>query len=177
MSRVTPSLQDARNAQRGQMKKIDNQLNAFVAHNQENLEIWSSLDHLLLECQALRTSPSHALLLIKNQELVNRAVEDKTGLLEAAKVLAKDVNDYGQKLAAIEAAHAQLVADRKGDPTVSPDTLANVMAIGEDYSNWITSYQLVVIPSAYNVTAFFAHHVQVAPTAIQPLADAPAASI
>lgn len=148
---------------------------AQMVATQRSMEMWDSLDTLMLECQALRTSPSHALLLIKNEDLVNRAVADKQGLLDTAKVLAKDVKEYGDKLTAIYERHTKIAKDRKGDPTLNPDTLANLMAIGEEYSNWITSYQLVVIPSAYNVTAFFAHHVPVA--AIQPLPDAPAASI
>lgn len=149
---------------------------AQMVQTQRSMEMWDSLDTLLLECHALRTSPSHALLLIKNEELVARAVADKKGLLETAKVLAKDVKEYGDKLAAIHERHAKMATARKGDPTLNPDTLANLMAIGEEYSNWITSYQLVVIPSAFNVTAFFAHHPQAA-AQIQPLPDAPAASI
>lgn len=155
---------------------------AQMVATQRSMEMWDSLDHLMLECQALRTSPSHALLLIKNQELVNRAVTDPKGLLDAAKVLSKDVNEYSQKLAEIQERHEKMARGRKGDPTLNPDLLANLMAIGEDYSNWITSYQLVVIPSAFNVTAFFAHHIQVpeihqGQIQITPLPDAPAASI
>lgn len=154
---------------------------AQMVATQRSLEVWESLDHMMLECQAVSTSPSHALLLIKNAELVERAVQDKKGLLEAAKVLSKDVKEYSEKLAAIHNRHTEIATARKGDPTLDPDTLANLMAIGEDYSNWITSYQLVVIPSAFNVTAFFAHHIPVpgqpAPVQITPLPDAPAASI
>ncbi|MNP98193.1 hypothetical protein D3C85_108060 [compost metagenome] len=150
---------------------------AQMVQTQRSMEMWQSLDTLLLECHALRTSPSHALLLIKNQELVNKAVSDKKGLLECAKVLAKDVKEYGDKLTAIHTRHEQIAGDRKGDPTLNPDTLANLMSIGEEYSNWITSYQLVVIPSAFNVTAFFSQGQVPAPVQIQPLPDAPAASI
>ncbi|MNW02486.1 hypothetical protein D3C71_1982820 [compost metagenome] len=92
-------------------------------------------------------------------------------------MLAKDVKEYGDKLTAIHTRHEQIAGDRKGDPTLNPDTLANLMSIGEEYSNWITSYQLVVIPSAFNVTAFFSQGQVPAPVQIQPLPDAPAASI
>lgn len=175
MSRIrSASLQDARNAQHGQMKKVDNQINAFVDANRDHLEIWESLDTMMLECQALRTSPSHALLLIKNPELVARQVTDRAGLLDAAKVLAKDVSEYSDKLSVIQTKHAQLANDRKGDPTLSPDVLAALMAIADEYSNWITSYQLVVVPSAFTVTGYFA---PASLLAIQPLPDAPAATI
>lgn len=150
---------------------------AQMVQSQRSMEMWDSMDTLLLECNALRTSPSHALLLIKNQELVDRAVVDKQGLLDSARVLAKDVKDYSDKLAAIHVKHEQIAKDRKGDPTLDPDVLANLMAIGEEYSNWITSYQLVVIPSAFQVTSYFSQAAQPVLGQIQPLPDAPAASI
>lgn len=150
---------------------------AQMVQTQRSMEMWNSLDTLLLECHALRTSPSHALLLIKNKELVNRAVTDQAGLLNAARVLAKDVQEYSDRLAAIHTRHEKIAGDRKGDPALNPDTLANLMGIAEEYSNWITSYQLVVLPSAFNVTNFFAHHAASVISQIQPLPAAPASSI
>lgn len=153
---------------------------AQMVATQRSMEMWSSLDTMLLECNALRTSPSHALQLIKNQALVNQVVTDQAGLLNAAKVLSKDVKEYSDKLALIHADHVSIAQKHKGDPTLNPDTLANLMALGEAYSNWITSYQLVVLPSAFAVTGFFQPQNPVAvaqQVQMNGLPDAPAASI
>jgi hypothetical protein len=166
------SLQDARNARKGLIQKTDNQLAAFMAGQQHSLEIWQSLDQLLAECNALRTSPSHALLLIRNKELVSRAVTDQKGLLEATAVLSKDVTEYSNKLAEIHQKHEALVKSTGGVPTLTPDLTASIMSIGEEYSNWITSYQLVVIPSAFQVTGYFDPSL-----AVEVLPQTPAISI
>lgn len=156
MSRIrSASLQQARNAQVGDYQRTENQLQAFLSSQQQSMEVWQGLDQLLMECNALRTSPSHALLLIRNKDLVSRAVKDPKGLLAATKVLSSDVNEYSDKLAEIHTAHTQLVESTKGNPSLTPDLTASIMAIGEAYSNWITSYQLVVLPSAFHVTSFF----------------------
>ncbi|MNX61239.1 hypothetical protein D3C86_921670 [compost metagenome] len=143
-----------------------------MAGQQHSLEIWQSLDQLLAECNALRTSPSHALLLIRNKELVARAVQDQKGLLDATKVLSKDVREYSDKLAEIHKKHADLVQSTNGNITLTPDLTASIMSIGEEYSNWITSYQLVVIPSAFQVTGYFDPAL-----AVEALPQAPALSI
>lgn len=151
---------------------------AQMVATQRSMELWSSLDTMLLECNALRTSPALALQLIKNKALVNQVVTDQAGLLNAALVLSKDVNEYSEKLKTIHADHVAIAQKHKGDPTVQPDTLAQLMALGESYSNWITSYQLVVLPSAFAVTGFFQPQNQPAQQVqMNGLPDAPAASI
>jgi len=151
---------------------------AQMVATQRSMQLWSSLDTMLLECNALRTSPSHALQLIKNKALVNQVVVDQAGLLNAAKVLAKDVNEYSEKLKAIHEEHQAVAQKHKGDPTVQPDTLAQLMSLGESYSNWITSYQLVVLPSAFAVTGFFQPQNQPSQQVhMNGLPDAPTASI
>lgn len=129
---------------------LEQQLNNMGVITQEQLDsLWGDLDTLHNECLALRTSPSRALILLKNAELLAR-VKDIPALTRAAQVLAKDIAEYTEKLNAIQAMWCQR-------PRTSIDTvlLGELLSIGELYSEWINSYQLVVIQSAIQVTEFF----------------------
>ncbi len=143
------------NSQRRSQYRGPNNVGELKAHN-DGLSVWMGLDELLAECNALRTSPSNALILIRNKELVKRAVQDPKGLMAAVEVLNRDMQTYRTKLEAIHAKHVELARSQQGNPTLNQDDLlAAVLSIAEEYSEWITSYQLVVIPAALNVTGFF----------------------
>lgn len=138
-----------------QRRKAPNNLKELQAH-QEGVNAWVGLDELLAECNALRTSPSHALLLLRNKPLIAAAVKDGKGLLAAAEVLDADIKTYKGKLDVIYQKHVDLVKAQQGRASVEGgDVLAGILAVAEEYSEWMTSYQLVVIPSAYSVTSFF----------------------
>ncbi|MNZ89405.1 hypothetical protein D3C78_1083290 [compost metagenome] len=143
------------NSQQSPRYRGPNNVAQLQAHN-EGLSVWMGLDELLAECNALRVSPSNALILIRNKELVKRAVKDSKGLLAAVEVLNNDMQAYKVRLDAIHAKHVELARSQQGNPTlVQEDLLAAVLSIAEEYSEWIASYQLVVIPGAFNVTGFF----------------------
>jgi hypothetical protein len=143
------------NPQQSSRYRGPNNVAQLKAHN-DGLSVWMGLDELLAECNALRTSPSNALILIRDKELVKRAVQDPKGLMAAVEVLNRDMHTYKNKLEVIHAKHTELARSQQGNPTLGQDDLlAAVLSIAEEYSEWITSYQLVVIPAAFNVTGFF----------------------
>lgn len=118
--------------------------------SQEHINsLWGDLDTLHQECMALRTSPSQAVMLLKRKDLIVR-VKDVQALTQAAQVLAKDIADYTDKLATVYAMHST-----RERVDIDEVLLGELLAVGEAYNEWITSYQLVVIPSAIRVSEFF----------------------
>ena len=110
---------------------------------------WDDLNKIYMECCAVSTSPAIATSLLKNADAVAK-VADPAKLVAAARVLAKDVKAYNESLQAINAKHK----GRTGS-TSSPDELMEVLTIGEEYASWLSSYQVVVMPSAAAVLEMF----------------------
>lgn len=112
---------------------------------------WDDLIRLHAECQALSVTPSQVLPLLKDQEALSQ-VKDTSTLVQQASVLQKDVMEYKTRLEAIYSKHSQ----RTGS-TQSPDELMYVLTLGEEYQEWMHSYQSVVIPVVQTILEHFAN--------------------
>lgn len=111
---------------------------------------WDDLQRLYMECQAISTTPSQVLPLLKDSEKLAK-IQDTQSLIQQSKVLHKDAETYKQRLMAINAKHA----GRSGS-TQNPDELMYVLALGEEYQEWLHSYQSVVLPTVQNILEMFA---------------------
>lgn len=106
---------------------------------------WEELDELYRNCQQLAARASQPLELLRNRDLVS-ACKDKQGLLEEAKVLRDDFQQYVQDLDALAKAHN----GRTGEID-DPDELMTCLDIGEKYHNWMSSFTSVVLPMTHSV--------------------------
>lgn len=110
---------------------------------------WDDLSRLYMQCQALSTSPSQVLPLLKDSEQLAK-VKDIHALKQQSEVLRKDAEAYKTRLENIQAKHA----GRSGS-TENPDELMFVLALGEEYQEWLHSYQSVVLPTVQNILQLF----------------------
>lgn len=110
---------------------------------------WDDLERVYLECRALSVTPAQVLPLLRDPARIKQ-VEDVKSLTENAQVLSKDVMIYNQRLANIHSKHE----NKKGSAT-DPDELMTVLSIGEEYQDWLYSFQTVVMPSVGTVMQMF----------------------
>ena len=110
---------------------------------------WNDLNQVYLNCHALALSPSRIMPLVKDPAQLEN-VENGTALVDQIKVLSKDVAYYNQRLKDIHSKHV----NRTGS-TTSPDELMTVLRIGEEYQEWLVSYQTVVMPLVVSILEVF----------------------
>ncbi|MBE0438197.1 MAG: hypothetical protein IBX57_00325 [Gammaproteobacteria bacterium] len=114
----------------------------------ENNGGWDDLNNLYLECSALSLSPVGVSKLLKDKNAL-ATVKDTEALKSAASVLAKDVASFNSQLTEIYNKHKA----RTGN--AGPEELLVVLSLGEEYHNWLTNYQQVVLPVIADITALF----------------------
>jgi hypothetical protein len=115
----------------------------------EKNKLWDDLNQLYLECCAVTTSPAAVLPLVKNPELVYD-IDDQEDLKETMSILAKDAKDYSEKLKAIKAKH-----EGKSGKVEEVDDMLVAYEIGAEYSEWLNSYQTVVLPNSNKILGMF----------------------
>lgn len=131
------------------VKRGPNSLKELV-QDKKNLEsIWNDLSYLQAQCQNLQQSPSNVVGLLRNQELVNR-ITDKAGLLTLANTLNQDMNDFSQRFRELNGS-----IDAYRGQKVDLAIFQTLLDAAQCYDQWITSYQLVVIPTAMQITEMF----------------------
>lgn len=111
--------------------------------------IWNDLTQLQMQCQQLNQTPTQVIQLLRNQNLVN-SITDKVALHQLATILNKDIIEFGTSLTNIN-----LQAEQYRGQVVDPMMLHTLMDLATAYDQWITSYQLVVVPTAIQITELF----------------------
>lgn len=111
---------------------------------------WNDLHRLYLECHALSVTPAQLLPLFNDKEKLE-TVKDPKALVVATKELSALVSEHRAGLEAIFSKHR----DRKGSAS-SPDDLMVCLSIGEQYQEWLFSYQTKVQPTINKVLSMFA---------------------
>lgn len=114
----------------------------------ENNKLWDDLNQLYLECCAVTTSPAAVLPLVKS-ELVQE-IDDQEDLKETLTILTRDAKEYSEKLKAIKAKH-----DGKTGKVHDVDDVIIAYGIGEEYQQWLQSYQVVVLPNSNKILGMF----------------------
>lgn len=110
---------------------------------------WDDVNRIHLECHGLSLLPIQALPLMRDPIKVER-IKDKSELERCSTVLNKDVLSYKERLNAIHSKHAGKTGD-----ALNTDELMECISIGEEYQEWLTSYQLVVLPVLNTILAMF----------------------
>ena len=104
-----------------------------------------------MQCRALSVAPAQVMPLFKDNAALNNIPKSQhRNLVNQAKILSQDFSKYMADLEAIYAKHKG-----KSGSTTSPDELMEVLNIGEEYQKWMTSFQLVVLPTVAEITALF----------------------
>lgn len=102
--------------------------------------IWDDLARVYLECRALSVAPAQVLPLLKDPQKLAKVKSPET-LVDQAKVLSKDVEQYNARLETIHTKHAG-----QSGSSDDPDVLMQALSIGEEYQTWLVSFQTVVMP-------------------------------
>lgn len=110
---------------------------------------WSDLHNIYAECCALTTQPAALLPLLRDAEL-SAKVDDQNRLTQTATVLTRDAKDYNDRLQAIYTKHKA----RTGS-TTSPDDLMACLALADEYTDWMMSYQSVVLPHVETILGMY----------------------
>lgn len=121
-----------------------------IRQNKQKDALWDDLFRIHQECCAVSTSPAVVLPLLRDPERLAR-VKDTKLLNDKARVLANDAKAYSERLSSILDKHR----DRRGG-SIDPSDYMTAISIGEEYSNWLQSYQVVVLPMVNEISAMFA---------------------
>lgn len=111
---------------------------------------WDALKVIFQNCAAYTIAPSSLTPFIKNAELTAK-IADQTKLLQQCNLLKRDVAEYANRLQAIFDRHK----NRDGDVT-DADQLMEVLQLQEQYIQWATSYEAVVIPTITAILDLYA---------------------
>lgn len=112
---------------------------------------WDDLNDLYNNCcKLLRDPPMEVVSLLKDRERVSQLRQFKEVVL-LAKVLDKDITTYKNKLMEIHIKHYN-----KRGSSQNEDEFIETITIGEEYTNWVTSYESVVIPIIEDILTLFA---------------------
>lgn len=110
---------------------------------------WDDLKRAYLECRGITVMPLSVTTLMTNEEMVSK-IKDIDELKKQALVLSKDIKYYNDKLDEIHNRHK----DRVGNCTDEND-LVHCLNIGEEYQEWLISYQTVVMPTVNSILTMF----------------------
>jgi hypothetical protein len=133
----------------GRKNKRDQEVTVRPSNGKTPDRLWDDLNTVYLECCAVSTTPATTLPLIKDVELVEK-VENKQELIESAGMLSRDAKEYAERLEAIHSKHKEF-----SGKTNSPEEMMFAMQLGEEYQNWLESYQTVVLPTTNKILAMF----------------------
>lgn len=131
------------------VKRGPNSLKELLQERKDFDSIWNDLSHLQAQCFQLNQSPMEVVNLLRNQELVAK-VSDKAALMQLATTLNRDIQDYSGRLNQLNTS-----VDGHRGGVVDLEKLSILMDMAQAYDQWITSYQLVVVPTAIQITDLF----------------------
>lgn len=137
-------------------RKVSRPTNQLAPNNVTELtavrnhtSLWNDLSRLQAQCYALNQSPMQVVQLLRNKELVSQ-IADKASILQLANTLNKDIQQYSDRMNQLKK-----TADQYRGQLVDAHVLAALMDVASAYDEWITSYQLVVVPTAIQITDLF----------------------
>lgn len=137
-------------------RKVSRPTNQLAPNNVTELtavrnhtSLWNDLSRLQAQCYALNQSPMQVVQLLRNKELVSQ-IADKASILQLANTLNKDIQQYSDRMNQLNQ-----TADQYRGRLVDAHVLAALMDVASAYDDWITSYQLVVVPTAIQITDLF----------------------
>ena len=120
-----------------------------LAAVRNHASLWNDLSRLQAQCYALNQSPMQVVQLLRNKELVSQ-IADKASILQLANTLNKDIQQYSDRMNQLNQ-----TADQYRGQLEDAHVLAALMDVASAYDDWITSYQLVVVPTAIQITDLF----------------------
>lgn len=115
-------------------------------HRKQKNLCWDDLHALHRECATLLTAAAPVAQLLRNKELLDAMGENITKLSKMAQALLSDVKDYRDRLDNIKAQHEGKTGG-EDDATF----LLTAYTIGEEYQQWILSYNTVVLSNIQGI--------------------------
>lgn len=116
----------------------------------KNDRVWDALNEIYANCVAYSLVPQVLQPYIDNTELTSK-ISDIDGLLNLVKLLARDVAEFADRLRSIGAQHQH----RTGSSGDGND-LMQVFQIQEQYVQWGTSYEAVILPTLSAIADMYA---------------------
>ena len=127
-------------------KQHNNVIQPEEVSDEDASQCWDELFSLRQTCLETMGSVSPIISCLKNPEHVQKC-ESKENLVKEAKVLKKDLEDYRFRLEHIHSNH-----QHKTGGTDDFDELMECLNIGEQYQEWLASFQTVVIPTVESLS-------------------------
>jgi len=122
---------------------VNNKVPASLAlQKSTNDNSWKEIEDVHTQCVVLMATTTELRHLIANKELSSK-LKDVEHVSKLANVLLKDLTDFSNKLNAIKSSYLNIDKSTKDEM----DVLA-IVAISEQYFNWMSSFQGVVLPTA-----------------------------
>lgn len=107
--------------------------------------IWDSVNNFGALASALNQLPGQLIPLLHDKELMAK-IKDQSALASQVRSIVNDVRVYSESLKAIQVKHQGRTGSAK-----SPDENFEALMVGEDYINWCSQYQGVILPSVIEV--------------------------
>lgn len=117
-----------------------------VSNNTPKDLCWDDLHRLNLECRTAFSVVDPVVAIIRNNELVERLGDNASRLRGMANTLLRDVKIYQQSLEDIAAKHHGRIG---GD--LDGTLLFESLVIGEEYQQWLASFNSVVVAGVHDV--------------------------
>lgn len=113
------------------------------------LRLWDEVENLRIEATRVLGNSGLVTPILRSEDMVKAAAEQgKLGeLRSAAKLLAEDTTKFSERLKEIATQHE----GRKG-PDRGVDDMMKAIAVGEQYRDFIMSYNQVVLPTIKEIT-------------------------
>jgi hypothetical protein len=116
----------------------------------KNDRVWDALNEIYRNCVAYSLVPQVLQPYIDNAELTTK-IGNLDELLNLVRLLARDVQEFADRLRAIHAQHSH----RSGSSGDGND-LMQVFQIQEQYVAWGTSYESVILPTLSAIASMYA---------------------
>lgn len=127
-----------------------NKLSALTPEEATN-NGWDDLNSIHLECEGLSLVPYQVLPLLKdNVKIAMLGQADSDRLTVSSKSLLETIDAFRDSLNEIKAQHAG-----KTGSNTTPDELMFCLSVGEQYQNWMTCYQVSILPLVNEILEIF----------------------
>lgn len=123
--------------------------NDFQAIDANGDQVWDDLQRLYCECRTTASTPIQVLPLLKDKDRL-KTVEEPKMLVDQARVLSKDLEQYTARLEAIYNQHRERTGNSQ-----HPDELMVALGIGEEYHQWLYDFQTIVLPTVEEILEHF----------------------
>lgn len=111
---------------------------------------WEDLNNLHGMCAQMLLTARPVTQLLNNRDMLQKMGDSVSKLQSSADMLINDITKYNQRLKDIKAKHEGYTGEVN-----DPDSWMRALQIGEEYNQWQSSFQDVVLPNISTLTELY----------------------